>query len=245
MKVRSGTRAHPARRTSGYLVLRRLSNYIEQFVSQRGLSANSVVVDIGCGDMPYREFFPDNITYLGFDYPAAGDPKASEETPSSASNQTRTFSSAEFLPLRDDCADLVLCTQVLEHVDDPFAVVKEIERVLKRGGMVLLSTHGVFPVHPCPGDYWRWTDAGLMKLFKNFNHVQVLDCCSTIGTFAYLVEDQLSYHFSGGIHSVRGLFGLGIRWVVNFAGEAMERVPFVTWTNKRPLIGVYLVVATK
>jgi len=245
MKARLGTRAHPTRWTVGYLVLKRLSTYVKQSVDQRGLSVNSVVVDVGCGDMPYREFFPDNMTYLGLDNPAAGKSKVSGETPSSVSSQGRMFGSAEFLPLRDDCADLVLCTQVLEHVDNPFAVVNEIERVLKRGGTVLLSTHDVFPVHPCPGDYWRWTDAGLMKLFKDFNHVRVLECCSTMGTFAYLVEDQLSYRSSGSALSVRGLFGLVARWGVNFLGEALEKVPFVTWTNNRPLVGVYLVVATK
>ena len=61
--------------------------------------------------------------------------------------------------------DVVLCTQVLEHCDDPAQAVRELRRVTAPGGRVLASTHGVQVYHPSPEDYWRWTHAGLRRLF--------------------------------------------------------------------------------
>ena len=71
----------------------------------------------------------------------------------------------EALPVEDASFDVVLCTQVLEHCDDPAQAVRELRRVTAPGGRVLASTHGVQVYHPSPEDYWRWTHAGLRRLF--------------------------------------------------------------------------------
>ncbi len=82
---------------------------------------------------------------------------------------------AEQLPLRDGSADLVLCTQMLEHVRRPDAAVAEMRRVMRPGGVCLLTTHGTWFYHPDPEDYWRWTGAGLRALFTaaGFERVEV------------------------------------------------------------------------
>jgi SAM-dependent methyltransferase len=72
---------------------------------------------------------------------------------------------AEELPVEDGRFDVVLCNQVLEHADDPRQVARELRRVVAPGGVVLASTHGVAPYHPNPHDLWRWTHAGLERLF--------------------------------------------------------------------------------
>ena len=74
---------------------------------------------------------------------------------------------AEHLPLASGRADVVLCTQVLEHVRDPSRAVSEMARVLRPGGVCLLTTHGTWFYHPDPEDYWRWTPAGLARLFES------------------------------------------------------------------------------
>ncbi len=43
----------------------------------------------------------------------------------------------------------------------PGLYLSECFRVLRPGGQLLLSTHGVFPYHPDPVDLWRWTCEGL------------------------------------------------------------------------------------
>jgi SAM-dependent methyltransferase len=55
---------------------------------------------------------------------------------------------------------------VLEHVEAPSLYLSECWRVLRPGGRLLLSTHGVFMYHPDPDDYWRWTCAGLQRVVR-------------------------------------------------------------------------------
>lgn len=69
--------------------------------------------------------------------------------------------SVENLPVPDASYDLVLCTQVLEHSEDPARAVRELRRM-----RALASTHGVMVYHPAPVDLWHWTHAGLKRLFN-------------------------------------------------------------------------------
>jgi SAM-dependent methyltransferase len=64
-------------------------------------------------------------------------------------------------PAPDEWFDGILSTQVLEHVDDPSAHLSDALRMLKPGGELLLTTHGIWEDHPCPLDLYRWTTQGL------------------------------------------------------------------------------------
>jgi FkbM family methyltransferase len=66
----------------------------------------------------------------------------------------------------DASYDAVLSTQVLEHVDDPAGYLGECFRVLKPGGQLLLSTHGLMIWHADPVDRWRWTGEGLRHVVE-------------------------------------------------------------------------------
>jgi SAM-dependent methyltransferase len=110
------------------------------------------VLDVGCGQKPYEPLFaPYADAYVGVD---------PVENP-----HAELRGAVEALPVEDGSFDVVLCNQVLEHCDDPAQAVRELRRVTAPGGRVLASTHGVMAYHPSPTDYWRWTHAGLEKLF--------------------------------------------------------------------------------
>src|SRR5262249_1251745 len=100
------------------------------------------------GGSPYRALFP-NATYHRADYVrvAGIDFQISEE--------------GQLPGVKSGVYDMVISTQVLEHVTDPRVYLKESWRVLKAGGALLLATHGSFPDHGCPNDFWRWTADGL------------------------------------------------------------------------------------
>jgi SAM-dependent methyltransferase len=61
--------------------------------------------------------------------------------------------------------DAVIAVSVFEHLARPWLAAEAIARVLRPGGMVLVSTHQTFPIHGYPDDYWRFTDSAMGVLF--------------------------------------------------------------------------------
>ncbi|MGH3240577.1 MAG: class I SAM-dependent methyltransferase, partial [Spirillospora sp.] len=134
------------------------------------------VLDVGCGGMPYRPFFaPYASEYVGVDIVDGPDVLVGP---------------VESLPVPDASFDVVLCNQVLEHCDDPPSAVRELARVVAPGGRVLASTHGVQVYHPSPQDLWRWTHAGLERLFAangGWHELRVEPGAGTAATVGMLV----------------------------------------------------------
>lgn len=70
----------------------------------------------------------------------------------------------EMPEVADAAFDTILCTQVLEHVPRPWSAVAELARVLRPGGLLLLSVPHLSAVHEAPHDYYRYTRWGLEAL---------------------------------------------------------------------------------
>jgi SAM-dependent methyltransferase len=133
---------------------RRMRELIRALVSQSGIHGGAKVLDYGCADAPYRSELPEGVSYVGTDI--AGNTDADV-----------TLARDGSIPIEDATIDLVLSTQVLEHVDDPALYLSECFRVLKPGGSLVLSTHGIIYYHPDPEDHWRWTRTGLTKILES------------------------------------------------------------------------------
>jgi SAM-dependent methyltransferase len=71
----------------------------------------------------------------------------------------------------DNIFDYVIADQVLEHVRKPWIGVEEVRRVLKPGGLTILTSALMFPVHGVPFDFWRLTPDGLKVLCENFSKI--------------------------------------------------------------------------
>jgi len=79
----------------------------------------------------------------------------------------------KFLDITDEIQieekfDLVLCANVLEHVFDTKSAIKNLNYLLKKGGHLLISVPFVYPLHDEPGDFWRFTEHALKKIFSDF-----------------------------------------------------------------------------
>lgn len=145
-----------ARRSSiTYTVRAPLVRWLQEEAARAAAELGSYrVLDVGCGSKPYYPFFARHATeYVGVDIVPGP--------------RVDLIGGVERLPVADAGFDLVICTQVLEHVDDPALAVRELRRVTAAGGRVLASTHGVQVYHPSPNDLWRWTHAGLGRLFAD------------------------------------------------------------------------------
>jgi SAM-dependent methyltransferase len=136
------------------------------------------ILDFGCGGSPYRSLFPcevyhraDFVKVAGIDY---------------------TVSEDSLVPdAQSENYDLVLSTQVLEHLSSPTSYLQESLRVLKPGGTLVLTTHGTFPEHGVPYDYQRWTSDGLRRLVgqTGFEDIQIFKMTSGPRAVMQLAED--------------------------------------------------------
>src|SRR5207237_10525897 len=130
---------------------------------------------------------------------------------------------AELLPVPDASFDVVLCTQVLEHADDPAAAVRELARATAPGGRVLASTHGVQVYHPNPVDLWRWTHAGLEKLFSDNGDWRSVTVRPGSGTAACVGMVLSIYLDLTARRAHLAPVGRGLVSLVNRAARALDR----------------------
>ena len=131
-------------------VVRGLTDSILRFaVSEWEALQGALVLDYGCGVLPYKTIFEiAEARLLGADI---------DENPHA---QVRITENG-LLPLESGSFDYVVSFQVLEHIQAPQDYLREAARLLKPHGRLFVTTHGVWPYHPTPGDFHRWTMAGL------------------------------------------------------------------------------------
>jgi SAM-dependent methyltransferase len=166
-------RRDPPRTSPTWVVRHALAEWLRAQAAELESRAPVRVLDVGCGPKPYYPFFAHvSSEYIGVD--VVENPAAELRGP------------VEALPVEDASFDVVLCTQVLEHCDDPAQAVRELRRVTAPGGRVLASTHGVQVYHPSPVDYWRWTHEGLRRVFEQNAEWSSLNVNAAAGTASAL-----------------------------------------------------------
>ena len=77
------------------------------------------------------------------------------------------------LKIKSNSIGTVLIFDTLEHVENVHRAMEEIHRVLKRGGMVIMSSVMNFPIHDYPSDYWRFTPKAFEILLRRFAAYEV------------------------------------------------------------------------
>jgi len=142
------------------------------------------LLDIGCGEKPYLDiFFPHTISYTGIDIPHSLHKKDAVDI----------FANAHQLPFKKDTFDTVLCLEILEHVKQPLEVLKEINRVLKPGCVLILSAPQNYWLHKDPKDFYRFTQQGLIELAKEQTGFTINYIHSLGGTREFLIDFVCKY----------------------------------------------------
>ncbi|MET0411881.1 MAG: class I SAM-dependent methyltransferase, partial [Polyangiaceae bacterium] len=105
--------------------------------------ARGVVLDAGSGHAPYRQMLRER-----------GQQVITIDIEDRSGDVTHIADIQNMPVIATGSIDTVICTEVLEHVPAPWDALKELERVLKPGGTLILTVPYLAPIHEAPNDFF-------------------------------------------------------------------------------------------
>lgn len=169
--------------------------------------AKGVLLDIGCGEMPYKSVFEPYIEkYIGLDHENSLHDLSGVEIIADAYNTT----------FPDQSVDTVLSTAVLEHLEEPNKAIVEMYRILKVNGIAILAAPFFWHLHEIPRDFFRYSPFGLRYLFEK-NKFHVLDIYALSGFWVTFLQEFVYY-------IQRFKFGKLSSDLINLIGHAIQRI---------------------
>jgi len=205
VRRRGRERLYPSLANPNWLVLRKRRQIFSRWL--RGVRANDLcVLDVGGRIQPYRPLLSGREgRYLAVDLRA---------TP-----LVDVVANAAQLPLAGEQFDLVLCTQMLEYSPHPGQVISEIWRVLKPGGILLLSVPSL-AIQDSDQDRWRFWPPGIHQLLASFSRVEVVPEGGSVAGFLRSVNSGL--HLLARYRLARALVDYTIVPLLNLTGLGLE-----------------------
>jgi SAM-dependent methyltransferase len=139
----------------------------------KNIKTNDFILDIGSKKSPYRKYINSKYYYsTDVDY----------------SNDITFVSNIYNLPLKENSFDIILFTEVLEHLSEPGKAIENIYKVLKPNGKMVLTTRFCYPYHPDPKDFFRFTKDGLVYLTQRFSEVEIIGHGSSMQLLFYILS---------------------------------------------------------
>lgn len=127
----------------------------------------------------------------------------------------------EAMPFETGCFDIVICSQVLEYIPQPQALISEVHRVLKPEGHLLLSAPAVFP-RDSDDDLWRFMPQSLRLLLCEFESVQVVAEGSSVAALFRMLALYAVMFVRPAL--LRQLTSLTLVPVLNVLGAALDSI---------------------
>jgi len=200
-------RLYPSLTNPSWLVLRRRREIFRTWLSQLE-SRELEVLDVGGRIQPYRPLLEGRLRrYVAVDI-----------RPSPLVN---LVARGEQIPLAGGQFDLVICTQVLEYVPEPAAVIAEVYRLLKPGGSLLLSVPTA-ALQDAGEECWRFLPAALAQLLAGFSQSEIVPEGGSIVGFFRTINSCLSVFVR--YQALRTIFQWTLCPLVNLSGELLERL---------------------
>jgi SAM-dependent methyltransferase len=110
---------------------------------------------------------------------------------------------ATFLPFADGTFDVTCSEQVIEHVEDPYKMASELMRITKPGGLIYIGAPFMYPLHPSPRDYTRWTYDGYFSLLQSCEVVEKGIIAGPTSGMLSILAAWLALIFSFGLKTVQ------------------------------------------
>ena len=164
-------------------------------------------IDLGCGESPFQPFLTESVTaYHTLDL----------FSPPGKVTHVGDIQDMSMIP--DGRYDSAICLQVLEHVPDPHKAMREAYRILKPGGVMVVSVPHLSRLHDEPLDYYRFTMYGVRQLYERAGF-GVVEIQRKAGLFSFLGHQVSSVILSA-------MWPLpGLRWVAWFLNAAFLLYP--------------------
>ena len=132
-----------------YFIRKRLAEALKSLAPE--LTGN--LLDFGCGAKPYQNLFTNVDNYIGIDIENEGHDHKNEHID--------VYYDGKTIPFDNETFDSVLSSEVLEHVPNVDECIKEIGRVLKPAGKMLITVPFVWQEHELPFDFRRFSSSGI------------------------------------------------------------------------------------
>lgn len=116
------------------------------------------VLDFGCGAKPYQKYFTECSEYIGCDIEVSGHSHTNENID--------VYYDGKHLPFEDNSFDGIFSSEVFEHIFNLEGILAELKRVLKNGGVMLVTLPFVWNEHEQPYDFARYTSFGIKDLLE-------------------------------------------------------------------------------
>lgn len=183
------------------------------------LREGTYILDAGAGECTYKPFFS-HCSYRSVDL-GIGDDKWNYR-------HLDYVAPLDCLPIENDTFDAVLCTQVLEHLQNPTECLAEMCRVLKPGGRLFLTVPMAQNEHQVPYDYFRYTSYGLKHIcgVAGFQSIEVSPMGGLFFRWAYELPRMLTFIPRLGLKygkvSFKGILFLPLRLIAFIAVRTMQ-----------------------
>lgn len=129
---------------------------LARHIRDLGPSISGRTLDVGCGSMPYEALYRAS-EYVGLEY---------DSPQSRTTGKADVYYDGGAFPFEDASFDSVVANQVFEHVFNPAEFLAEVQRVLKPGGMLLMTMPFAWDEHEQPHDFARYSSFGIRALLE-------------------------------------------------------------------------------
>ncbi len=131
-----------------------IARYLEAEIRHAAGHAKGLLLDAGCGNKPYAWLFADKVKkHIGLDMGS-----------SLTNDSLDVYGQILALPFKDEVFSTILCTEALQCVQVPQDAMAEFFRVLKKSGILILTTTQMWHITNAPYDCYRFTEFGLKHL---------------------------------------------------------------------------------
>jgi len=180
-------------------------HFLNKYIKEFSVQSDGILLDIGCGVKPYYKIFNNRIgRYIGLDYKESINTE-DLKTVISSERKTDIWGDAIFLPIKSSSVDTVFSSMVLEYINEPDIFIKEISRVLKPKGKLILSSPQSYPIHHKERDFFRFTKHGIKYLLKK-NNLEIISIKQN-GRFFVHIGEMINHYINRRMfRNVNGLF---------------------------------------